>query len=578
MIQIQEIYPPRKLSGLTSLLISFPFNDGVINAIKALPTYIYHKKDYKWEVPSCYLQRLLDSLTLIDTIQLQLFNWPEGGLTDLISINPEYSKPLSEEEIANFKLPPLTHQVEAVNYGLSHPNFLLLDSMGLGKTFEVIALAQTLKNRGAIDHCLIICGVNAVKQNWKREILKFSNETCTVLGEKISKTGKTSYASIPERSKQISSGIDDFFIVTNIESLRSEELTKSISNFSKKLGGRILIAVDEIHKCSNKSSTQGANLLKLKSNYKVAMTGTLLTNTPISTYLPLSWTGIDQATLTTFKSQYCSFGGFGGNQIVGYKNLDMLHEEIESCSIRRTLKDVRKSMPPKTVETELIEMSDAHRKFYDAIVDGVKSEADKIELKSSNLLALTTRLRQATACPSILTSQDIVSSKIERCIEIVDELISQGEKVVILSTFKEPIYQLSRLLEHYNPLVSTGDTAESVFDDNNVRFQNDPNSKIYLGTFGKCSTGITLNAASYLIAIDENWTAAQNDQAWDRIYRVTNENPANITILVCKDSIDERVHEITSTKRELSDYVVDGMQNELSKSLQNEMLNIIRGL
>lgn len=578
MIQIQEIYPPRKLSGLTSLLISFPFNDGVINAIKALPTYIYHKKDYKWEVPSCYLQRLLDSLTLIDTIQLQLFNWPEGGLTDLISINPEYSKPLSEEEIANFKLPPLTHQVEAVNYGLSHPNFLLLDSMGLGKTFEVIALAQTLKNRGAIDHCLIICGVNAVKQNWKREILKFSNETCTVLGEKISKTGKTSYASIPERSKQISSGIDDFFIVTNIESLRSEELTKSISNFSKKLGGRILIAVDEIHKCSNKSSTQGANLLKLKSNYKVAMTGTLLTNTPISTYLPLSWTGIDQATLTTFKSQYCSFGGFGGNQIVGYKNLDMLHEEIESCSIRRTLKDVRKSMPPKTVETELIEMSDAHRKFYDAIVDGVKSEADKIELKSSNLLALTTRLRQATACPSILTSQDIVSSKIERCIEIVDELISQGEKVVILSTFKEPIYQLSRLLEHYSPLVSTGDTAESVFDDNNVRFQNDPNSKIYLGTFGKCSTGITLNAASYLIAIDENWTAAQNDQAWDRIYRVTNENPANITILVCKDSIDERVHEITSTKRELSDYVVDGMQNELSKSLQNEMLNIIRGL
>jgi SNF2 family DNA or RNA helicase len=182
----------------------------------------------------------------------------------------------------------------------------------------------------------------------------------------------------------------------------------------------------------------------------------------------------------------------------------MLHEEIESCSIRRTLKDVRKSMPPKTVETELIEMSDAHRKFYDAIVDGVKSEADKIELKSSNLLALTTRLRQATACPSILTSQDIVSSKIERCIEIVDELISQGEKVVILSTFKEPIYQLSRLLEHYNPLVSTGDTAESVFDDNNVRFQNDPNSKVYLGTFGKCSTGITLNAASYLIALDEN--------------------------------------------------------------------------
>ena len=84
---------------------------------------------------------------------------------DLQVVNPMYSAPLTEAEINSFKLKPLEHQVTAVNYGLSHPNFLLLDSMGLGKTFEVIALAQTLKNRGAIDHCLIICGVNAVKQN-----------------------------------------------------------------------------------------------------------------------------------------------------------------------------------------------------------------------------------------------------------------------------------------------------------------------------------------------------------------------------------------------------------------------------
>jgi hypothetical protein len=74
MIQIQEVFPPRKLSGLTSLLINFPFNEEIINALKALPTYVYHKKDYTWELPTCYLQRILDSLTLIDSIQLQLFN------------------------------------------------------------------------------------------------------------------------------------------------------------------------------------------------------------------------------------------------------------------------------------------------------------------------------------------------------------------------------------------------------------------------------------------------------------------------------------------------------------------------
>ena len=55
MIQIQEVFPPRKLSGLTSLLINFPFNEEIINALKALPTYVYHKKDYTWELPTCYL-------------------------------------------------------------------------------------------------------------------------------------------------------------------------------------------------------------------------------------------------------------------------------------------------------------------------------------------------------------------------------------------------------------------------------------------------------------------------------------------------------------------------------------------
>ncbi len=526
----------------------------------------------------CYLQRLLDALTVIDQVQLQLLEWPESGLAGLIKPNSYLASPMSDSERNSFKLSLLDHQVEAVNYGLTHPKFILGDLMGVGKTFETIALAKTLKDRGAIKHCLVICGVNAVKQNWKREIKKFTDESCMVLGEKLSKSGKVGYKSIPERAKILKEPIDEFFIVTNIESLRSDELTKAAVQWLKSLDSQVMIAVDEIHRCANKSSSQGANLLKLKSNYKVAMTGTLLTNSPISCYLPLNWIDVDQATLTTFKSQYCTFGGFRNSQVIGYKNLDLLQEEINECSIRRSLKDVRNSMPAKTITTQIVEMSDAHRKFYDAIVDGVKEEADKIELKSSNLLALTTRLRQATACPRILTTQDIVSSKIERCVELVEDLVSQGEKVVVLGNFKEPIYQLAELLKDYSPSVNTGDTDESIFNMNQEQFQNDPNSKVFLGTFGKCSTGITLNAASYLIAIDETWTSASNNQAWDRIYRVTNENPANIIILICQDTIDERVHEITETKQELSDYLVDGADNKVAAALKDNLLEIIRGL
>ena len=429
MIRIVEISPPRKMTGKSSFCINFDFNQAIVDSLKGLPTFYYHKKDYIWEIPINCISQALESLTFLDDIQLSLLPDDPG--------NPnQIDFKLTKTEIEQFRFTPFEHQIEGINFGLdpARPKWLLLDSMGLGKTNEIIWYAETLKRRGIIDHCLVICGVDSLRQNWKKEIQKFSTESCVVLGEKVSKKGKVSYASVDQRAKQLLEPIEEFFVVVNVATLRSDKIIEAFKKSPNRFG---LIAVDEAHKISNKSSQQGSNLLKLESPYKIAATGTPIVNSPLSAYLLLSWTGNDQATLTTYKSNYCEFGGFGDKQVIGYKNLDVLKEEMDSCSIRRTLDQVRSDMPLKTVHYEVIEMSDAHRKFYDAVKEGVKEEADRVELKSGNLLALTTRLRQATACPAILTTQDIMSTKLERCIELVDDLISQGEKVVILSTFKE---------------------------------------------------------------------------------------------------------------------------------------------
>lgn len=569
MIYITET-KPIKMTGKTSFVVQFSFNQAVVDSLKTLPTYYYHKADHKWELPSNCLSQVLESLTFIDDIQLTLL--PDE------SDNPkQIDFKLTKTEIDQFRFKPFDHQIDGINFGLDpkHTKWLLCDSMGLGKTNEIIWYAETLKRRGLIDHCLIICGVDSLRQNWKKEIQKFSTESVLVLGEKVSKKGKVSYASVDQRAKQLLEPIEEFFVVVNVATLRSDKVIEAFKKSKNKFG---LIAVDEAHKISNKSSQQGANLLKLKSPYKIAATGTPIVNSPLSAYLLLAWTENDVATLTTYKSNYCEFGGFNNSQVVGYKNLDVLKEEMDSCMIRRTLDQVRDDMPLKTVHYEIIEMSDAHRKFYEAIKEGVKEEADKIELKSSNLLALTTRLRQATACPAILTSQDILSSKVERCVEIVEDLVSQGEKVVVLSTFKEPVYQLAKLLEKYRPSVNTGDIADQVISDNMDRFQNDPNSKIFLGTHSKCGTGFTLNAASYMICIDTPYTHSSFSQSTDRIWRVTNTRPAFITVLSCGDSIDERVAEIVENKKELSDFLVDGIQNSISDGLRNELFKIIKEL
>ena len=147
-----------------------------------------------------------------------------------------------------------------------------------------------------------------------------------------------------------------------------------------------------------------------------------------------------------------------------------------------------------------------------------------------------------------------------------------------MSIFKEPVYQLAKILEQYNPLLGTGDIQDATVSENISKFQNDPGQKLFICTHSKCGTGVTLNSASYMICLDTPWTYANFSQSTDRIWRITNQRPAIIKVLICQDTIDERVAQIVENKRELSDFVVDDIQNSLSSNLKDELLSIIKDL
>lgn len=573
MILIQEIAPAKKISGLTSMVISFDYNPYIIDVLKGLPTYYYHSKDKVWEIPVCYLGRVLDALTFYDDITLKLLDTPEEGFLP----QKKYKLgPLTEEELKGFKATPFNHQIEAVNFLLDHERALLLDGCGTGKSLTMILLAETLKRRGIIDHCLVICGICSLRSNWEKEINKFSTEKCKVIGKYITRNGTTRFKPLKERAQQLKDPIDEFFVIINIEALRSDEILEAIRKSKNNFG---LMLCDEAHKIGNKTNSQANNLLKLSADFMVPATGTLITNNPLSAYTPSAWIKIENATLTTFKSQYCNFGGFGGNQITGFKNLEVLREVIAANSIRRTLYDVREDMPPRIVDPVILEMDDEQRRFYEAIKEGVKEEADKVELKSSNLLALTTRLRQATVCPAVLTTQDIESVKIQRAIEMTEELVEQGEKVVIFSNFKEPLYQLAAKLSQFRLSVNTGDTPDSEIARNVEKFQEDPNEQVFLASYSKMGTGWTLNSAANMICLDTPFTYAMLEQALERIHRINNTRPAYVSILVCEGTIDERVQEIVESKKDLGEFLVDGEGSYAANTkLSDELYAIIKSL
>lgn len=134
---------------------------------------------------------------------------------------------------------------------------------GLGKTMQIINIACIKKQIKGYKHCLIICGVNGLKWNWKSEVEKHSNEHGYILGTRYDKNGKEKIGSINDRLEDlfvdtnnnfISDRIQNsYFIITNIETLRDEKILNELRALCN-LGVINMIALDEGHKCFHYNS------------------------------------------------------------------------------------------------------------------------------------------------------------------------------------------------------------------------------------------------------------------------------------------------------------------------------------
>ena len=559
MITIEQ-RKSEKGPGLTSLFVSSTqYSEALVNVLQNLSFRIYDKNTRVWETGITFLAELITVCSQFDDITLKLL--------DDCKVND------TEYELTPIKTTLFDYQKEAVQYGLNHKNWLLLDAPGLGKTLTIISLANELRLRGKIKNCLIVCGINALKINWKKEIEKHSDLSCRVLGEYRNKKGVLKIGGVPERLEQLQKPISEFFTITNIETLRDDKIIKELTN--KKCKNKFdLIVIDEAHKIKDSQSQQAKNLMKLDAEYKIGLTGTLIMNNPIDAYTSLKWLGQETCTLTNFRNFYVTYGGPFHNIPQGFKNLDVLKEQIDSCSLRRT-KDLL-NLPEKTVISRYIELEPSHRKFYDEIVRGVVSDVDKVHISTSSLLAMISRLRQATALPSILTTTNVVSSKTNYAVSLANEILENGEKLVIFSTFKDTCYELLEKLIQYNPVVCTGNEKDDVINNNIERFQNDINTRVFIGTWQKCGTGITLTAATSMIFIDTPYTSADFVQAQDRIYRIGTTKPVTIYNLICENTIDERVEEIVSDKEAISDFIVDNhISNKGIESLKKYVMDLV---
>lgn len=534
----------QKLSYKQSLYIKGDYNSNILDVIHSFQTRYYHRNSKLWECKIDYFPIILDKLKFED---IQICGEVPKKFEKYLKMLDIY-----DEQDADYlsRTKPFEHQMDSFKYALTHNKFLLGDEQGLGKTKQALDIAVARKHK--MRHCLIVCGVNNLKWNWYKEVEIHTNEKAHILGSRVNRKGKTVIGSSAERLADLKQIHDEYFLITNIETLRD----KSIQSQIKKMCSDGIIGmtiIDEIHKCKNSQSKQGKAIHCCCSYYRLALTGTPLMNNPVDLYNVLKWLEVENHSLTYFKNLYCEMGGFGGYEIIGYKNLDHLENSLNKNMLRRRKEEVL-DLPPKIYTDELLDLDSSQDKLYRDVTNQIIEDIDRIMLLPNPLTELI-RLRQVTSNPNILSSKNITNVKYDRILDILE---STTDKVIIFSNWTKvinPLYiKLSSL--GYNPALVTGESKDPILEMN--KFQSDNTCKVILGTTPALGTGYTLTAANTVIFIDEPWSKAIKDQAEDRCHRIGTKGTVNIITLICKDTIDERIHQIIKDKGELSDRIVDG--------------------
>lgn len=537
-----------------SAFVKFKYNEDILEIIRSVPFRQYNPNTQLWEIPLSKVELFRREL------KQNFIDYEVVG--DVSLLNNAHAKQLPTS--FHYKTKPFKHQEAGVIKGINVNKWFLGDEQGLGKTKQIIDIAVARKLMYNYEHCLIVCGVNTLKWNWVNEIHTHSDEGCWILGQrKITRGKNKDKLKIGSTTDKLSDlkKIDTlpYFIITNVESLRDESISKYISELCK-LKKISMIAADEMHKMKNPTSQQTKGFLKCIAECQIGMTGTPLMNNPLDLYVILRWLGYENHAFYSFKNHYCVMGGYGGYEIVGYKNMQQLTNQVQEIMLRRLKKDVL-DLPEKLYVDEYVEMESKQEIFYEEVKAGIKSALANGEIDLTNPLSALIRMRQATGYPGIISDIVTESAKLDRMEDLVEEAIANEQKVIIFSNWTQMTNEIcKRLLKTYPGGVTciTGDTNDFNRQSAVNRFQRDDNCKIIVGTIGAMGTGLTLTAGTVVIFVDEPWNKALYEQAVDRCHRIGQENKITIYNLLTKDTIDEKIHNLIYKKGLMSDAIIDG--------------------
>lgn len=438
--------------------------------------------------------------------------------------------------------PPLDHQKEAIQKLVENKKFILADDMGLGKTTStIIASLET----GA-KKVLIICPAS-LKINWQREIENYSDRTTSIIeGKKWD---------------------DADFVIINYDIIKNFHDDKKKSESVIVNSKFDLVIVDEAHYVQNSQAqrTKLINDIGRKVERVWLLTGTPITSRPINYFnlLNLIDSPVAQNWMAYVK-RYCNGFQFQAGRrkiwnVSGASNLEELRDRTSPLVLRRLKENVldlpEKIITPVYLRLKSKEYEELMGEYYDWY--DKSGESDSLTLQFTKL----TKVRQV-----------IAEEKTKATIELCENIIEQGKKVIVFTNFTK---SLEMILQHFgkSAVRLDGQMSQKERQLSVDRFQNEEDVKIFVGNIKAAGVGITLTAAEAVVMNDLSFLPSDHSQAEDRSYRYGQKNNVLVYYPIFDNTVEGIIYDILKKKKNIFETIMGDNANSMDSV--EEIMNLI---
>ncbi len=422
---------------------------------------------------------------------------------------------------------------------------VLADDMGLGKTLQTISHLATEKAEGRMDLPTLVIAPTSLMGNWAREVRKFAPHISVVEYHGAQR------ASVYEDICGADVVLTSYPILIRDE----EKLAQQPWHY---------VILDEAHAIKNRKSRVHQSVRAMDSRHRLCLTGT-----PVENHLGELWSLFDflNPGLLGSEARFRSWYRIPIEKYGDEERLLALRDIVAPYILRRVKSDVAKELPPKTRLLRPVDLTGKQRELYEAIRVAahakVRQTIRKKGLAGSTvpILDALMKLRQL-CCDPRLVKMDAArfvkqSAKFEATMELVDQQLADGHRILIFSQFTSMLKLLSEgLAEKRLPhLILTGNTKDrqGLCD----QFESGQ-ADVFLISLKAGGTGLNLVSADTVIHYDPWWNPQAQEQATDRAYRIGQKKPVFVYDMFVAGSVEERMLQLQQRKRKLADAILHG--------------------